>query len=82
MVAQAQIRFMQRFRLQLVSRYMERLTYGSYWVFDARAMAALKYVDVAVDVNNILNESYVESGFVPMPGRMLRLSLTWKWNKE
>jgi vitamin B12 transporter len=81
-VAQAQIRFMERFRLQLVSRYMERLTYGSYWVFDARAMAALKYVDVSVDVNNILNESYVESGFVPMPGRMLRLSVTWKWNKE
>jgi outer membrane receptor protein involved in Fe transport len=45
-------------------------------------MAALKYVDVSVDVNNVLNEEYVESGFVPMPGRMLRLSVTWKWNKE
>jgi iron complex outermembrane receptor protein len=81
-VAQAQIRVFEQFRLQVFSRYMERLTNGSYWVYDVRATAALKYVDLSVDVNNVLNETYVESGFVPMPGRMLRLSISWKWNRD
>ena len=81
-VAQAQIRVFEQFRLQVFSRYMERLTNGSYWVYDVRATAALKYVDLSVDVNNVLNKTYVESGFVPMPGRMLRLSISWKWNRD
>ena len=79
LVAQAGLRFFSRYRLQLVSRYIERINSESYQVYDVRLGANLNAVDLAIDVNNLLNETYVESGFVPMPGRVIRFSLTWKW---
>jgi iron complex outermembrane receptor protein len=81
LVAQARIRFFSRYHLQLVSRYIERINSESYQVYDLRLGATFNAVDVAVDVNNVLNETYIESGFVPMPGRVMRASLTWKWNQ-
>jgi outer membrane receptor protein involved in Fe transport len=51
-------------------------------VYDLRASAAVNKMDVAIDVNNLANQAYIESGFVPMPGRLLRLSLTWRLNDE
>jgi outer membrane receptor protein involved in Fe transport len=47
-----------------------------------RASAVFPKFDLAFDVNNALNALYIESGYVPMPGRLYRLSLSWKWNKE
>ena len=81
-VARAQVRLSSNFRLQLISRYIERLNSGSYWVYDVRASATANRMNVAIDVNNLLNQAYIESGFVPMPGRLLRLSLTWRLNDE
>jgi vitamin B12 transporter len=81
-LARAQVRLQSHFRLQLISRYIERLNSGSYWVYDLRASAAVNKMDVAIDVNNLANQAYIESGFVPMPGRLLRLSLTWRLNEE
>jgi iron complex outermembrane receptor protein len=81
-VARAQVRIYSNFRVQLISRYIERLNSGSYWLYDLRASAAVSRVDVSIDVNNIANKAYFESGFVPMPGRLLRLSLTWRLNDE
>jgi iron complex outermembrane receptor protein len=82
LVAQARVRFFSRYSLQVVSRYLERLNSESYQVYDLRAGATLNAVDLAFDVNNVLNETYVESGFVPMPGRVFRFSIAWKWNEE
>jgi iron complex outermembrane receptor protein len=81
-VARAQVRLYSNFRLQLISRYIERLNSGSYWVYDLRASASVNRMNVAIDVNNLMNQAYIESGFVPMPGRLLRLSLTWRLNDE
>ena len=81
-VGRAQIRVQSNFRVQLISRYIERLNSGSYWVYDLRASAAVSKVDISIDVNNLANKAYFESGFVPMPGRLLRLSLTWRLNDE
>ena len=81
-VARAQVRLLSNFRVQLISRYIERLNSGSYWVYDLRASAAVSKVDLSIDVNNLANKAYIESGFVPMPGRLLRLSLTWRLNDE
>jgi iron complex outermembrane receptor protein len=81
-VGRAQVRVQSNFRVQLISRYIERLNSGSYWVYDLRASAAVSKIDVSIDVNNIANKAYFESGFVPMPGRLLRLSLTWRLNDE
>ncbi len=78
-VAQARVRIYSRYHVQLVSRYLERINSESYRVYDVRFGANFNAVDLSVDVNNVLNETYVESGFVPMPGRVIRFSLTWKW---
>ena len=81
-VAQARLRLFSRYRLQLVSRYIERINAESYMVYDVRLGAAFSAVDLSFDVNNVFNETYVESGFVPMPGRVMRFSVTWKWNEQ
>jgi iron complex outermembrane receptor protein len=80
-VGQARVRLFSRFHVQLISRYIERINTDSYWVYDIRCGAAFNSVDFAFDVNNVFNETYFESGFVPMPGRVLRLSINWKWNE-
>ena len=82
LVGRVGLRFFDRYRLQLVSRYNERFNQDDYWVFDMRASAVFPRFDLAFDVNNALNALYIESGYVPMPGRLYRLSLSWKWNKE
>jgi iron complex outermembrane receptor protein len=81
-VAQARLRLFSRYRIQLVSRYIERINTESYTVYDVRLGAAFSAVDLSFDVNNVFNETYVESGFVPMPGRVMRFSVTWKWNEQ
>lgn len=79
-IAQARLRLFSRFSVQLVSRYLERINAESFQVYDMRMGANFNTVDIALDVNNLLNETYVESGYVPMPGRVMRLSVTWKWD--
>jgi iron complex outermembrane receptor protein len=77
-VAQAQVRLLPALRVQLIARYLERFNAASYWVCDARLLSSVKAFDLAFDVTNLTNHTYFETGFVPLPGRMLRLSLTWK----
>lgn len=81
-VVQGQVRVHPKLRAQLVARYLERFNATSYWVCDARIMSQLKSFDVSFDVTNMLNQTYLESGFVPLPGRMIRLSLAWKLSQK
>jgi iron complex outermembrane receptor protein len=81
-VGQARVRVFSKFYLQLMSRYIERINTESYWVYDMRCGADFNTVNLAFDVNNVFNQTYFESGFVPMPGRVIRFSINWKWNES
>jgi vitamin B12 transporter len=76
------VRVFSKFYLQLMSRYIERINTESYWVYDMRCGADFNTVNLAFDVNNVFNQTYFESGFVPMPGRVIRFSINWKWNES
>jgi iron complex outermembrane receptor protein len=61
-----------------VCRYLERFSGQQYAVLDYRVRVTKKQFSSFADVANILDRAYVESGFVPMPGRWFRLGVEWR----
>lgn len=51
---------------------------SGYDLVDLRLAYHLSKFTVGVDINNLLDVSYIESGVVPLPGRWYTLSLNWK----
>jgi iron complex outermembrane receptor protein len=59
------------------ARYVDRLEDDAYWLLDTRLSFMKKGTTVFVDVQNILDTDYFESGIVPMPGRWYRLGVNF-----
>ncbi len=53
------------------ARYEERMVGDSHVVVDTRLAYKLSAYEVFLEITNLLDEQYVESGFVPMPGRWI-----------
>lgn len=54
-------------------RYLERFQGQEYAVIDYRIRMIQKNWNIFVDASNLLDRQFVETGFVPMPGRWFRI---------
>ncbi|MFC3197741.1 TonB-dependent receptor plug domain-containing protein [Parapedobacter deserti] len=59
------------------ARFIERTSYKSYFLGDLRVAYRFRAVNVYMDVQNILDVTYVEAAAVTMPGRWLSLGLKY-----
>ncbi|MGK0138310.1 MAG: vitamin B12 transporter, partial [Algoriphagus sp.] len=55
------------------------LTYEPVHLVDARVNYSMKWLDVYIDVNNLLDYSYYEFGFVEQPGRWLSTGIKFSF---
>ncbi len=58
-------------------RYLERISLPSYHLLDNRLYWQEKDFQIFIDVSNITNTIYTEAGFVPMPGRWIKIGFNW-----
>lgn len=77
-VAKIENKFFGNFTNQLIYRYNERVTTGSYQLLDEKLGYDFKNLNVYVLVNNITNTNYTETFGVPMPKRWFHLGFTYK----
>jgi iron complex outermembrane receptor protein len=60
----------QKIELTIKGRYIERMALDSYFLVDSRLdFNRLKKLGFFLEVSNLTNTDYIESGFVQMPGR-------------
>jgi vitamin B12 transporter len=59
-------------------RYLERFNGQEYAVADYRGRISWGKFAAFGDITNLLDREFVESGFIPMPGRWFRLGLEWR----
>jgi iron complex outermembrane receptor protein len=78
LIAQVEWRTGKTLQHSAVCRYLERFSGQQYAVLDYRVRVTKKQFSSFADVANILDRAYVESGFVPMPGRWFRLGVEWR----
>lgn len=64
-----------QFSVTATSRFQERLSYKSYVVADLRIAQRFHNFGVYLDLQNLLDISYIEAAAVPMPGRWVSLGL-------
>lgn len=58
------------------ARWQERLLGDSSWVMDTRLSYPLTdQVELSVEVSNLFDEDYIESGDAPMPGRWIMVGM-------
>jgi iron complex outermembrane receptor protein len=55
----------------VLARYEKRMAGESYIVVDTRLTYQWRKCEVFLEATNLFDEAYVESGFVPMPGRWI-----------
>ncbi|KIA90673.1 TonB-dependent receptor plug domain-containing protein [Kaistella jeonii] len=77
-VAKLENRFFKNLTNQLIYRYNERVTTGSYQILDEKLSYDLKKLNLYVLVNNITTSSYTETFGVPMPKRWFHVGFTYK----
>ncbi len=76
-VAKLENKFLKNFTNQLIYRYNERVTTGSYQLLDEKLSYDFKHLNVYVLVNNITNSDYTETFGVLMPKRWFHLGFTY-----
>lgn len=77
-----QLFFGNRIRVSSNFRYQERLQYKHYILLDASIGVTLGAFQIYADANNLTNETYMEAGAVPMPGRWITIGGKWSWKKN
>lgn len=77
-VAKLEVFFLKKFTNQLIYRYNERVSTGSYQILDEKLSYDAKNYNVYIMVNNILNTEYTETFGVPMPGRWFHIGVSLK----
>ena len=78
LVAKLEVFFLKKFTNQLIYRYNERVSTGSYQIFDEKLSYDAKNYNIYIMVNNILNTDYTETFGVPMPGRWFHVGISFK----
>lgn len=79
-IAGANVTFLRNFNAQVMYRYNERLNLGSYHLLDSRLNFVQKDFTAYIAVNNITNARYSETFGVQMPGRWLRVGISYNIN--
>lgn len=59
-------------------RYLERFNGMRYAVCDYRLRVRAGNWSLTADATNLLDREFVESGFIPMPGRWFRMGVEWR----
>lgn len=77
-VAKLENTFFEKFTNQLIYRYNERVTTGSYQILDEKLSYDFRNLNLYVLVNNITNSEYTETFGVPMPKRWFHVGFTYK----
>jgi iron complex outermembrane receptor protein len=77
-VAKLENIFLKNFTSQLIYRYNERVTTGSYQILDGKVSYDFKNMNLYVLIDNITNNVYSETFGVPMPKRWFHLGITYK----
>jgi iron complex outermembrane receptor protein len=77
-VAKLETRFFRNLSNQLIYRYNERVTTGSYQLLDSKLRYDFKDLNLYVLVNNITNVNYTETFGAPMPNRWFHIGFTYK----
>ena len=57
------------------ARYEKRMVGDSHIVVDTRLACKLSAYEVFLEITNLFDEQYVESGFAPMPGRWIMVGV-------
>ncbi len=78
LVAKLEVLFLKKFTNQLIYRYNERVSTGSYQILDEKLSYDTKNYNIYIMVNNILNTKYTETFGVPMSGRWFHVGLSFK----
>ncbi len=77
-VGKLENRFLKHFTSQLIYRYNERVTTGSYQTLDEKLSYDFRNLNVYVLINNITNSDYTETFGIPMPKRWFHVGFTCK----
>ncbi len=73
--------FFNMVQVTLKSRYIERYTDVKYWLMDGKMIYhGIPKLNIFAEWTNITDQEYVESGFVQMPGRWIKVGCTIKLN--
>lgn len=67
------------FSNELIYRYNERVSLGSYNLLDDKLNYQFRNLDVYVLVNNITNTKYIETSLLQMPGRWFHVGFTYQF---
>lgn len=67
--------------INLAARYQERMSYKDYLLADIRLAYRFEKIETYLDIQNLLNETYIEAAAAPMPGRWFNLGLRYHWQK-
>ena len=68
-------RWLPRLEQDIRVRYEDRLGGTPFWLVDTKISLTLGRITGFVEITNLLDTGYTEAGYVPMPGRWLRLGL-------
>ncbi len=77
-VAKLENRLFANLKNQLIYRYNERVTTGSYQLLDEKITYDFKNLNLYLLINNLTNTKYTETFGVPMPGRWFHIGFTYK----
>lgn len=77
-VAKLEVLFLKKITNQLIYRYNERVSTGSYQILDEKLSYDTKNYNIYIMVNNILDTEYTETFGVPMPGRWFHVGISFK----
>jgi len=77
-VAKLENKLHKNFTNELIYRYNERVTTGSYQILDTKLSYDLEKLNIYVLINNLTNTSYTETFGVPMPNRWFHVGFTYK----
>jgi vitamin B12 transporter len=78
LVAKLENRLFGKLTNQLIYRYNERVSTGSYQILDEKLSYDFARSNVYVLVNNITNSDYTETFGIPMPKRWFHVGFTYK----
>ena len=77
-VAKLENRFFKNLTNQLIYRYNERVTTGSYQTLDEKLSYDFRNLNLYILINNITNTEYTETFGIPMPKRWFHVGFTYK----
>ncbi len=68
----------QNLQVNIAGRYQQRISSNDYTLLDARVGYRVKGLLFYVDVNNLLDMQYKETGAVPLPGRWMTFGIRFQ----